>query len=177
MNTIASTLKAIIEDQGLLYFRTININDLNKQVGNTDISQGIGVYSSLPVINYDTYEKSKTVLMNYDIEVYYLKLNEETDDKGEAIDAILNDLYPLAEQLLERIKQSGIVAAGQHIDGYTLSATDTLKMTKEVLTGWSVEMTIPIYRNDFYCKETRIEELIDFDNEILIDLDNQNLIG
>ena len=67
MNLIESTLKAIIEEQGLLYFRTININDLNQQVGQIDISQGIGVYSSLPVINYTTYEANPSILMNYDI--------------------------------------------------------------------------------------------------------------
>ena len=151
MNLIESTLKSIIEEQGLLYFRTININDLNEQVGNRNIAQGIGVYSSLPVINYQTFGASPSVLMEYDIEVYYLKLNDNTDDTGAQVDTILNDLYPLAEQLLDHLNQSGIVAKSQYIDGYELNATDTLKMTKEVLTGWSVTMTIPIWRDTFYC--------------------------
>ena len=151
MNLIESTIKSIIEDQGYLYFRTININDLNQQVGETDIAQGIGVYSSLPEIDFITYGANNNVLMNYQIEVYYLKLNTSTDDKGSDIDLILEDLYLDASQFYDRILQSGIVATGQFIDGYSMKATDTLKMTKEVLTGWSLEMTIPIFRKDFYC--------------------------
>ena len=177
MNAIESLLKTIIEDQGLLYFRSVNINDLNEQVGNVDISQGVGVYSSLPVIDYTTYGMSSQVLMNYEIEVYYLKLNQETDDKGEAIDVLLNELYPMASQLYDRIKASGIVAKGTFIDGYSLTATDTLKMTKEVLTGWQVTMTIPIFRNNFYCFERIIDDLIDFGGDLLEDEDQNILLG
>ncbi len=151
MNLIENTLKSIIEAQGLTYFRTININDLNQQVGEIDISDGIGVYSSLPVIDYTTYATNGAVLMEYQIEVFYLNLNNGTDDTGTQVDVILAVLQPLAEQLADRIKESGIVATGQYINGYTLTATDTLKMTKEVLTGWKVEMNIPIYRNTFFC--------------------------
>ena len=177
MNLIASALKEIIESQGFLYFRTININDLNQQVGTKNVSQGIGVYSSLPEIDYTTFGASSSVLMNYQIEVYYLKLNQETDDKGEDVDVILDELQPFAEELLERIKQSGIVASGQFIDGYSLNATESLKMTKEVLTGWSVTMTVPMWRKDFYCPTHVIEELEDSNGDILIDLDTENLTG
>jgi hypothetical protein len=177
MNLIANALKEIIEDQGLLYFRTININDLNQQVGTKDVSQGIGVYSSLPEIDYNTFGASSNVLMNYNIEVYYLKLNYNTDDKGEEIDVLLDELQPMAEQLLDRLQKSGIVASGQYIDGYSLNATESLKMTKEVLTGWSVTMTIPMWRNDFYCSSIEIGTLVDSNGDILIDLDNDKLIG
>lgn len=152
MNLIESTLKQIIEEQGLLYFRTINIADLNEQVGNIDVSQGIGVYASLPVIDFTTYNQNSSVLMEYQIEVFYLQLNQNTDDKGVDVDVILDALYTPASQLYDLIKQSGIVAAGNFIDGYSLESTDTLKMTKEVLTGWKVSMTIPIYRKDFACR-------------------------
>lgn len=152
MNLIESTIKQIIEDQGYLYFRSVNINDLNEQVGNINISQGIGVYSSLPVINNRTFNNSNNILMEYEIEVYYLKLNIETDDLGKDIDIILNDLYPDAQQFYDRLRQSGIVATGSFIDDYQLAATETLKMTKEVLTGWQINLTIPIFRKDFYCE-------------------------
>ena len=151
MNTIESVIKQIIEAQGYLYFRSININDLNEQVGNIDVSQGIGVYSSLPSIEYSTFASNSNVLMAYDITVYYLKLNPETDDKGDVIDDILNDLYPDASQFFDYMKQSGIIPPGQYIESYSLKATDTLKMTKEVLTGWELTMTIPLYRKDFIC--------------------------
>jgi hypothetical protein len=151
MNLIENTIKQIIEDQGLLYFRTVNINDLNERVGTKDVSQGIGVYSSLPEIELTTYAQSNNILMMYDITVFYLKLNNETDDLGEDIDIILNDLYPSASQFYDRLVASGIVATGQFIDGYTMKATDTLKITKEVLTGWQIELAIPIFRKDFYC--------------------------
>ena len=151
MNLIATTIKAIIEAQGLSYFRSVNINDLNQQVGETDVSNGVGVYTSLPDIDNETFELSGNVLMNYDIEVYYLKLNNEIDDKGEAIDIILDELKPLVDEFYDKIKKAPIIALNQTIDSYKVTGVDTLKMTKEVLTGWRIQLTLPINRKDFYC--------------------------
>ena len=151
MNLVANTIKTIIEGQGLNYFRSVNINDLNQQVGETDISNGVGVYTSLPEIDNDTFGTSETVLMNYDIEIFYLKLNNEVDDKGEAIDVILDELKPLVDEFFDKIKRAEIIALSNFIDGYNVTGVDTLKMTKEVLTGWRIQMTLPIYRSEFYC--------------------------
>ncbi len=151
MNLVANTIKTIIEGQGLNYFRSVNINDLNQQVGETDISTGVGVYTSLPEIDNDTFGTSETVLMNYDIEIFYLKLNNEVDDKGEAVDVILDELKPLVDEFFDKIKRAEIIALSNFIDGYQVTGVDTLKMTKEVLTGWMVKMTLPIYRSEFYC--------------------------
>ncbi len=151
MNLVESTIKAIIEGQGLNYFRSVNINDLNQIVGETDIANGVGVYSSLPLIENNTFGTSDTVLMNYDIEIFYLKLNNEVDDKGEAIDVILDSLKPLVDEFFDKIKRADIIAASNFIDGYQVTGVDTLKMTKEVLTGWRIQMTLPIYRSEFFC--------------------------
>ena len=151
MNLIASTIKQIIEDQGLSYFRSVNINDLNQQVGETDVLNGLVVYTSLPEVNNETFGTSATVIMNYDIEVYYLKLNTEVDDKGEAVDIILDELKPLVDEFFDKIKKAPIIALNNYITSYRCTGVDTLKMTKEVLTGWRVQMTLPIYRKDFYC--------------------------
>jgi len=151
MNVVASTIKALIEAQGLNYFRSVNINDLNQQVGETDISNGLGVYTSIPEINNETFGTSPTVIMNYDIEVYYLKLNNEVDDKGEAIDVILDSLKPLVDEFFDKMKKAPIIALNNYITSYKLTGVDTLKFTKEVLTGWRIQMTLPIYRNDYYC--------------------------
>jgi len=50
MNPLALAIKGVIEAQGLTYLRTININDLNEQVGETDLSGGVGIYTSTPQI-------------------------------------------------------------------------------------------------------------------------------
>ena len=151
MNIIASTIKAIIESQGHTYFRSVNINDLNQQVGETNLLNGLGVYTNLPEIDNQTYGRTNAVLMQYNVEVYYLKLNNEVDDKGQAIDMILDELKPSADGLIDQINKSGIVATGQFIEGYKLNAVETLKMTKEVLTGWNLTFTIPIFRKTFDC--------------------------
>ena len=151
MNPVASTIKAIIEGQGLNYFRSVNINDLNQQLGEVDVEAGVGVYTNLPEINNETFGTSSTVIMDYDIEVYFLKLNNEVDDKGEAIDIILDALKPLVDEFFDKIKKAEIIALNNYITSYKVSGVDTLKMTKEVLTGWRVQMTLPIYRKEFYC--------------------------
>ena len=175
MNPIAAEIKKIVESQGLLYFRSININDLNQQVGETDIAQGIGVYSSLPDIDNETFGLSSQVLMNYSIEVYYLKLNNFTDDKGSQVDEILDELKPYADGLYDLIKKSKLKAVNVSIDGYKTDATETLKMTKEVLTGWRVRLTFPIMRSVFDCG-WRTQRLIDSDSEGLIDEDADVLV-
>jgi shikimate kinase len=157
MNIIESTIKAIVEAQGYLYFRSVNINDLNEQVGNTNIAQGIGVYSNLPAISNTVSSQSNNILMQYDIEVYYLKLSAGTDDTGDDTQAILDDLYDDAQQFYDQMKDSGLIAGGSNIESYDLDATETLKMTKEVLTGWRIQITIPIWRTDFYCFPTEVE--------------------
>jgi len=151
MNTIANTLKTIIEGQNLNYFRSININDLNQQVGTRDVSAGLGVYSSLPEITNNTFALNSNVLMQYGVEVYYLKLNFHTDDNGEQIDSILDELKPLADGMIDQLNHSGIIATGQFIDDYQLDAVETLKFTKEVLTGWRLQFDVPIFRRTFDC--------------------------
>jgi hypothetical protein len=151
MNTIGNKIQEIIEGQGLNFFRSVNINDLNQQVGTIDVANGLGVYTNLPEINTKTFGMTNAMLMEYTVEVYYLKLNNEVDDLGFAIDDILNELLPLAHGMIDQFNQSGIVAPSNFIDGYQLTAVETLKFTKEVLTGWQLSFTVPLYRKDFTC--------------------------
>ena len=150
MNPIATAIKAIVEGQGLTYLRSININDLNEQVGNIDLSGGCGVYTSVPEIDNLNYVGG-TVVSNYSIEVYYLLPNSETDDKGEAVDVVLDSLKPLADEFFDRMRRQSIISPSVLIEGYSLDAVETLKMTKEVLTGWRLRMVVPIDRSTFYC--------------------------
>ena len=150
MNPIATEIKAIIEAQGLTYLRTININDLNEQVGNIDLSAGAGIYTSVPEIENLQFVGGN-VQSNYAIEIYYLKPNAEVDDKGEAVDVILDALKPLADAMYDKLKNGPLVAIDATVEGYQLDAVETLKMTKEVLTGWRLRMTLPVDRKVFYC--------------------------
>ena len=152
MNIIAKKIKQIVEDLGLIYIRSVNINDLNQQVGEDDISNGVGVYSNLPEIKNNTFGSTNAVLMEYSVEVFFLKLNNETDDKGEAVDVILDDLQPTAQAFFDRFKKSDFIAKSNFIENYELNAVDTLKMTKEVLTGWRLRFDVPIYRTVFDCE-------------------------
>lgn len=151
MNPIASAIKTIIEGQGLNYLRCVNINDLNQQVGQTDLSAGAGIYSSTPNIDNLQHVGGGGVTSNYSIEVYFLQLNEEVDDKGEAIDVILDALKPLADEFYDKIIKDPIVSLAVRVEGYQLDAVETLKMSKEVLTGWRLRVILPIDRNVFYC--------------------------
>jgi hypothetical protein len=152
MNEPAATIKAIIEAQGLTYLRTVNINDLNARAIDTDLSGGVGIYANLPEIDNETFEASNNVISNVSIEVYYLKLNPELDDKGEAIDTILEDLRPFADGFYDKISRSPIISASSYVDGYDLTAVDTFKLSVEVLTGWRIAMVLPIDRKTFYCE-------------------------
>lgn len=150
MNPIASEIKTIVEAQGLTYLRTININDLNEQVGNIDLSAGCGIYSSLPEIENLNHVGGQ-IQSNTSIEVYYLGLNNGTDDKGEQVDVILDALKPKADEFFDKIKRSAIIYNNYEVEGYELDAIETLKLSKEVLTGWRLRMVLPINRSVYYC--------------------------
>lgn len=151
MNNVENAIKTIIENQGLEYFRSININDLNQQVGTRNVSAGLGVYANTPEISNTTFGMTNAILMEYSVEIYYLKLNYGVDDFGAQIDTILDELKPFADGMIDKINRSGLVATGQFIDGYQLDAVETLKFTKEVLTGWHLQFDIPIFRSTFDC--------------------------
>jgi hypothetical protein len=151
MSEPAETIKTIIEAQGLTYLRTVNNNDLNARAVDTDLAGGVGIYANLPEIDNETFEASNNVLSLYSIDVYYLKLNTELDDKGEAIDTILEDLRPFVDGFYDKIINSDIISASSYVDGYQLTAVDTFKLSVEVLTGWRVQMVLPIDRSTFYC--------------------------
>lgn len=151
MNVIESATKTIIEGQGFKYLRSVNINDLNVLVGTEDLTGGVGVYANLPSINNQRFGLSKNVLMEYAVEVYYLKLSVYTDDTGQQTSDILNDLYPFAQEYIDKIMVSDFIAPSQFVDNYQLDAIETLKLTKEVLTGWRVRVNLPIFRSTYYC--------------------------
>jgi len=88
---------------------------------------------------------------NHDIEVYYLKLNENVDDKGEQVDVILDALRPLADEFFDKIIKTPLASINATAEGYQLDAIETLKLTKEVLTGWRLRMVLPIDRTVFFC--------------------------
>ena len=85
MNVVATTIKGIIEAQGLTYLRAANPNDLNELVHSYDLSNGVGVYANLPTVSNMTYSQNGNVLMEYGIEIYYLKLSTGTDDTATRI--------------------------------------------------------------------------------------------
>ena len=151
MNIIATTLKGIIETQGLTYLRAVNVKDLNELVGQYDLSNGVGVYANLPTVGNITYSQTNNVLMEYGVEVYYLKLSGGTDDTGTQIDVILDDLKPLVDGMMDQINASSIVALSSFIDGYELEAVESINITSEVLSGWKLSFSIPIYRYTFEC--------------------------
>jgi len=150
MNPIALAIKTIVEAQGLTFLRTININDLNEQVGDVDLSGGAGIYTTVPDIDNLNFVGGQ-VVSNTPIEVYYLQLNDTVDDKGLAIDVILDALKPLADQFFDKIIKDPLVDNTQMIEGYQLSAVETIKFSKEVLTGWRLRVILPIDRKVYSC--------------------------
>ena len=149
MNAIANEIKTIAEGLGMVYFRSVNINDLNEQVGETNLEgETLCVYANTPVINNEVLQGGG-VLMQYQIEVYFLQLNVGTDDNGTQIDVILDATKILADSFYDVLKKSALLQG--FIEAYELEAAETLKLTKEVLTGWRMEATLPIDRTEYYC--------------------------
>lgn len=151
MNIIATTLKSIIEAQGLTYLRAANPNDLNELVGNYDLSNGVGVYANLPTVDNITYSQTNNVLMEYSVEVYYLKLSTGTDDTATQIDVILDDLKPKVDGMIDKLNSSNIIALSSFIDGYELEAIESINITSELLSGWKLSFVLPIFRDTFEC--------------------------
>ncbi len=151
MNLIATTIKGIIEGQGLTYLRAANPSDLNELVGSYDLSAGVGVYANLPTVDNITYSQTNNVLMEYGIEIYYLKLSTGTDDTATQIDVILDALKPKVDGMIDRLNASGIVALDSFIDGYELEAIESINITTELLSGWKLSFVLPIYRDTFEC--------------------------
>lgn len=151
MNLIATTIKGIIEAQGLTYLRAANPSDLNELVGSYDLSAGVGVYANLPTVDNLTYSLTNNVRMEYGIEIYYLNLSTGTDDTATQLDVILDALKPKADGMIDRLNASGIVALDGFIDGYELEAIESINITTELLSGWKLSFVLPIYRNTFEC--------------------------
>lgn len=107
-------------------------------------------------------------MSNHTIEVYYLQLNDTVDDKGEAIDVILDALKPFADGFYDLIRKDPIVSLTIEVEGYELDSVESLKMSKEVLTGWRLRMVLPIDRKAFSCKtEGSYTSIVpDFENKV-----------
>tara|TARA_X000001036_G_C20636636_1_gene789354 strand:+ start:257 stop:715 length:459 start_codon:yes stop_codon:yes gene_type:complete len=151
MNVVATTIKGIIEAQGLTYLRAANPNDLNELVHSYDLSNGVGVYANLPTVSNMTYSQNGNVLMEYGIEIYYLKLSTGTDDTATQIDVILDALKPKADGMIDKLNASNIIALSDFIDGYELEAIESINITSEVLSGWKLSFVLPIFRDTFEC--------------------------
>jgi len=151
MNVVATTIKGIIEAQGLTYLRAANPNDLNELVGNYDLSNGVGVYANLPTVSNMTYSQNGNVLMEYGVEIYYLKPSSGFDDTATQIDVILDALKPKADGMIDKLNASNIIALSDFIDGYELEAIEAINITSEVLSGWKLSFVLPIFRDTFEC--------------------------
>ena len=151
MNLIATTLKNIIEGQGLTYLRAANPSDLNQMVHTYDLSAGVGVYANLPTVDNITYSQTNNVLMEYGIEVYYLKPSTGIDDTATQIDVILDALKPKVDGMIDKLNASNIIALSAFIDGYELEAIESINITSEVLSGWKLSFVLPIFRDTFEC--------------------------
>ena len=150
MSIAGNEIKRIAESLGMIFFRSININDLNIQVGETDLQgQTLCVYANTPTISNETYPQASAILQQYQVEIYFLQLNFYTDDTGTQIDTILDATNTLANSFFDELKRSPIIQG--FIQDYELEAVETIKMTKEVLSGWQMTVTLPIPRTEFYC--------------------------
>jgi hypothetical protein len=148
MKKIRDAIQAIIEAQGLTFYRSVNIEDLNQWAGTVDLSDGVGVLTNMPTVSFDVGAGS-TTLGTYEIEVFYLMLSP-IDATGSQTDSILDILEPLALELIDKLGKQ-IVTPGQMIEDYSLTGVETLKLSKEVLTGWQVNVNVPSFREAYYC--------------------------
>lgn len=144
MSIIGDKVKSVVEAQGLTYVRSFNDNDLNEKVGRMDIASltAIGVYANTPVVNVNRIGKTPQVIQEEEVEVLYLKLNQSVDPTGEQVDLILDELRPLALQMVQSLAE--LKDGGQPYTGGEMTAIDAIKITKEVLTGWQITVTIPM---------------------------------
>ena len=151
MSSLSDKLKAVIEGQGATYLRTININDLNQQVGKTDLKGGVvlGVYSNLPEAENLTYATGNNVLVNETVEVHYLQLSP-IDATGDETQVILDTVRPYADGLFDLMNKEANTYQ-QYIDGYQLESLESVKFLNEVLTGFKIIFTFPYYRTAFTC--------------------------
>jgi hypothetical protein len=150
MSIVSEKLETAIISQGLTYLRSININDLNEQVKDLDLNAlgAVGIYSNIPEAQNLTFSNTNAVLVNETVEVHYLSLSP-IDATGEQTQTLLDSLRGYADGLFDLMQKQ--TENNQYIDGYEISAVESIKFANEVLTGFKVSFTFPYYRKSFTC--------------------------
>lgn len=124
------------------YLRAINASDMNQRVGKMDLStDSLGVYSSLPVVNYKTYGATSKQLAEYEIEVLFLKLVSSVDEIGEDVEVILDDLELLVDAFYKIMRDKPFYLVEAEV--YDKKKEGIEIQTTERLVGWRLLMTIP----------------------------------
>ena len=137
-------IKAIIESIGLTYFRSINPKDLNEQAVKKSMTD-IGVLAGLIEINATFNEETYQAVELWDFTILFLTLAPNIDTPAEEIDTALDALLIKAHEFLSEFQD--IIPASYFLEGYTLTSTDSVNITTEVLIGWELKLTAPFIEN------------------------------
>lgn len=152
MQTLRNNIQTIIESLGSTYVRSLNINDLNQQVLNINLSTGsIGVLANIPDSSYVKLGMTKTQQVTYSLTVYFLQLNSGADDTGSQVDAILDTTRGLAESFLDRLYRLDPYNNIAQPDEYTINGVDTVKIADDVLSGVQLDFQITERRSSYDC--------------------------
>lgn len=152
MQTLRDNIQQTIEALGATYLRALNINDLNQQSLNINLSTGsLGVLANVPDSEYQKLGFTKTQQTTYSLTVYFLKLNNGSDDTGSQVDTILDATRTLAENFLDRLYRLDDYNTIIQPDTYTVNGVDTVKIGGDVMSGVQLDFQITERRTSYDC--------------------------
>jgi hypothetical protein len=176
MKILSDEIEKIADDLGAQYVRAININDLNQVINNTRVDGLLVVYADMAEIEKIEAETNFTYF-EVGAKIFALAKNTKPDPTAEEIDTLLAPCFALSYKVFSALSKSNIVYLNADVQLDNIKSTESIELLDDVLSGYEMNLIVPIQSGEGYCPDGQIFDLIDADNEDLIDLDEQILIG
>jgi hypothetical protein len=151
MSVLTDEVKRIANSLGANYLRAVSMADFNERVRDINLSDPLAVLINVPEIDNTSFELSTSNISNVTIEILFVKKNENSDDTGEVIQSILDDMETLCNGFYDLLYRSTVIAKAVKPSGFTLSGVDTINLSDELATGWLMKVTVPLDRKVVQC--------------------------
>ena len=145
-------IKTVIESLSTTttYMRAIHQPEGNYKIGNIElIDTPLGLNANTPDgMTVTQSESSNLKYYLYPVDVFFMKKNTSIDDTGEEIDVILDEMFALANEFIDKMvanPDSGLPLT----DTYTLTAQ--INLFDDVLSGYRVQFELPQSINPQNC--------------------------
>ena len=151
MSILTDEVKRIANKLDANYLRAVSLEDFNQRVREFDLSNPLVVLINIPGINNTSFEVHTSLVSNVTLEVLFVQKNQDADDTGEVIQDILDEMETLANNWYDLMYRSALIAKAVKPEGFTLSGVETINLSDELVSGWLMNVTIPLDRKVSEC--------------------------